>query len=139
MSWEWWMRPRKSWRLATAHQTLPVTCSTAVGKKREKKTLASETQHVPHMGILRFCYWVPWLPSFLLKIRAIVVFVGMSRKSTIIMDNGKTRSFQRKCTMDTFQACTFAVLCNDQHFPRVEPFTKYSSLTTGYFSAIRFL
>lgn len=138
MSWEWWMRPRQSWRLSAAHQTLPVTCSTAVGKKRGKKTLASEIQYVPCMGVLRFCYWDPWLPSFLLKIRAIVVFVGMSRKSTIIMGNCKTRSFQRKYTMDTFQACTFAVLCNDQYFP-VESFTKYSSLTTAYFSAIHFL
>lgn len=123
------MRPRQSWRLAIAHQSLPVACSTTVGKKRGKMTLTSEIQYVPHTDILRFCYFVSSLPSLLLKIRAIVVFVGMSRKSTIILDNGKDSSFQRKCTTDTFQACTFAVHCRDQS----------SSLTAACFTAIHFL
>lgn len=135
MSWEWWMRSRQSWRLAIAHQTLPVACSTTVGKKRGKTT--SEIQYVPNMDILRFCYFVPLLPSLLLKIR-VIVFVGMSRKPKIILDNGKDSSFQRKYTMDTFQACTFAILCKDQH-PPVESFTKCSSLTAARFSAIYFL
>lgn len=78
-----------------------------------------------HFKILLLCSFTSQSP---IKIRAIVVFVGMSRKSTIILDNSKDSSFQRKCTMDTFQACTFAVLCKDQHSP-VEPFTKRSSQT----------